>query len=168
MEFATYAILFKKVHNWNEAALLWTEFLSTPSLFEAFFLFSPQGPKGGIKDYWKDFTGRASSEATLAGIAQTAGDLMAAIAMQVIPVLIQTEYNPDEASCLRRFFHNLISEPYNLSIGLATWVIFHIGLCCPVLALAIVAQVFMGTTYVFWREIKCKGYGFVTIPHRGH
>jgi hypothetical protein len=47
-------------------------------------------------------------------------------------------------------------------------VIFHIGLCCPVLALAIVAQVFMGTTYVFWREIKCKGYGFVTIPHRGH
>lgn len=105
MEFATYAILFKKVHNWNEA--------------------------------------------TLAGIAQTAGDLTAAIAMQVIPVLIQTEYNPDEASCLRRFFHNLISEPYNLSIGLATWVIFHIGLCCPVLALAIVAQVFMGTTYVY-------------------
>ena len=59
MEFATYAILFKKVHNWNEAALVWTEFLSTQvgSLFSAFFLFSPLGPKGGVEDYWKNFTG---------------------------------------------------------------------------------------------------------------
>ena len=85
----------------------------------------------------------------MAGIAQTAGDLTAAIAMQLIPALIHIEYNPDEAGCLRRFFHNLFAEPYNLSFSLATWVIFHIGLCCPVLAVAIVAQVLMGTTYVF-------------------
>jgi len=88
----------------------------------------------------------------LAGVAQTAGDLMAAVSMQVIPVLIGSRYNRDEAGCLRRFFHNIMSQPYYLSFALATWVIFHIGLCCPVLAVAIVAQVLMGTTFVFWRN----------------
>eukprot|EP00435_Cladocopium_sp_Y103_P029032 s999_g7.t1 len=89
------------------------------------------------------------NEAKLAGVAQTAGDLMAAVSMQVIPVLIGSSYDPDRAGCLRRFFHNLLSQPYNLSFALATWVIFHIGLCCPVLAVAIVAQVLMGTTFVY-------------------
>ena len=85
----------------------------------------------------------------MAGIAQTAGDLTAAIAMRVIPALIRTEYSLDEAGCLRRFFHHLTSEPYHLSFCLAAWVIFHLGLCCPVLAVAIVAQVLMGTIYAF-------------------
>ncbi|CAL1146393.1 unnamed protein product [Cladocopium goreaui] len=89
------------------------------------------------------------NEAKLAGVAQTAGDLMAAVSMQVIPVLIGSRYNRDEAGCLRRFFHNIMSQPYYLSFALATWVIFHIGLCCPVLAVAIVAQVLMGTTFVY-------------------
>ena len=85
----------------------------------------------------------------MAGVAQTAGDLTAALAMQVIPVFFRGQYDPDEAGPLRRFFHHLVSQPYTVSFALATWVIFHIGLCCPVLAVAIVAQVLMGTTYVF-------------------
>eukprot|EP00435_Cladocopium_sp_Y103_P007243 s999_g2.t1 len=105
IEFATYAIYFKQVHNWNDA--------------------------------------------TLAGVAQTAGDLTAAVAMQAIPFFFRGQYDPDEAGCLRRFFHHLTSQPYNVSFALATWVIFHIGLCCPVLAVAIVAQIFMGTTFVY-------------------
>ena len=86
----------------------------------------------------------------MAAIAQTAGDLMAAIAMQVIPALMQTEYSLDgDAGCLRRWIHHLTSEPYHLSFCLAAWVIFQLGLCCPVLAVAIVAQVLMGTIYAF-------------------
>ena len=43
----------------------------------------------------------ACAEATLAGLAQTAGDLMAAIAMQVIPVFVSDNYDPDELDCFR-------------------------------------------------------------------
>ena len=41
------------------------------------------------------------SEATLAGVAQTAGDLTAAIMMQVIPVFVSNDYDPDELDCFR-------------------------------------------------------------------
>eukprot|EP00435_Cladocopium_sp_Y103_P067766 s863_g30.t1 len=105
MEYATFAIYFKHVHNWNEA--------------------------------------------TLAGIAQTAGDLVAAISMQLIPVFMSGEFNPDEAGCLRRFWHHITSQPYNLSFLLATWILFNLGMMSPQLAVAILAQIFMGTTYVY-------------------
>ena len=58
------------------------------------------------------------AQATWASIAQTSGDLVAAIAMQVIPVLFTAAYDPDEAGCLGRFFHLLTSQPYNLSFWL--------------------------------------------------
>eukprot|EP00435_Cladocopium_sp_Y103_P011245 s69_g2.t3 len=105
MEFATFAIYFKQVHNWKEA--------------------------------------------TLASIAQTAGDLVAAIAMQVIPALFTGGYDPDEAGCVRRSFHHITSQPYNLSFILATWILFNFGMLSPILALAIVAQILMGTSYVY-------------------
>jgi hypothetical protein len=41
------------------------------------------------------------SEATLAGVAQTAGALTAAIMMQVIPVFVSNDYDPDELDCFR-------------------------------------------------------------------
>lgn len=105
IEFSTFAIYFKEVHNWNEA--------------------------------------------TLAGVAQTAGDLMAAVAMQVIPAFVSDDYNPDELDCFRRFLHHLTSQPYNLSFIVFTWVLFNGGLVTPILPLAITAQVLMGTTYVY-------------------
>ncbi|CAL1153383.1 unnamed protein product, partial [Cladocopium goreaui] len=105
IEFSTFAIYFKEVHNWNEA--------------------------------------------TLAGLAQTAGDLMAAIAMQVIPVFVSDNYDPDELDCFRRYLHYVTSMPYNLSLIVFTWVLFNGGLVTPILPLAITAQVLMGTTYVY-------------------
>mmetsp|Transcript_2789 Transcript_2789/g.4820 ORF Transcript_2789/g.4820 Transcript_2789/m.4820 type:complete len:770 (+) Transcript_2789:28-2337(+) len=105
IEFTTFAIYFKQVHNWNEA--------------------------------------------TWAGLAQTSGDLMAAIAMKLIPVIFSSDYDPDELGCFRRFLHNLTSEPYNLTFILFTWVLFNFGMTSPILALAIVAQILMGTTYVY-------------------
>ena len=44
-----------------------------------------------------------SAEATLAGVAQTAGDLMAAVAMQVIPAFVSNDYDPDELDCFRNW-----------------------------------------------------------------
>ena len=53
IEFVTFAIFFKQVHNWNEA--IW------------------------------------------ASLAQTAGDVMAAIAMQIIPAILPDNFDEDEA-----------------------------------------------------------------------
>lgn len=89
------------------------------------------------------------NEATLAGLAQTAGDLTAAIMMQVIPAFVSDDYDPDSLDCFRRFLHHVTSQPYNLSFILFTWVLFNSGMVSPILAVAITAQILMGTTYVY-------------------
>lgn len=105
MEFATFAVYFRQVHNWDQASL--------------------------------------------ASVAQTAGDVMAAIAMQVVPFLFTSEYDLDELGCFQRCLHHMTAQPYNLSFILATWVLFNLGMMSPILPLAIAAQVLMGTTYVY-------------------
>ena len=92
------------------------------------------------------------NEATLAGVAQTAGDVMAAFMMQVIPFLMPGGYDPDEAGPCSRFWHSLTSQPYTISCVLVSWVVFNACLISPWLPVAIVAQVFMGTSYVY----SCK------------
>ena len=43
----------------------------------------------------------AFSEATWAGVAQTAGDIMGAIMMQVVPVFVPDNYDPKKLDCFR-------------------------------------------------------------------
>ena len=87
--------------------------------------------------------------AIFASFAQTAGDVMAAIAMQVIPAIFPDNFDEDEAGPIRRFFHYMVSQPYTLTTTLLTWVLFNAGMMSPWLPLAIVAQVFMGSSYVY-------------------
>lgn len=108
LEYATFAIFFKQVHNWNNA--------------------------------------------TFAGLTQMAGDVLGAIVMQVIPLVMNNDYDPDELGCFRRYCHYLLSKPYTLSITLSTWVLFNLGMVSPSLPVAITAQIFMGTTFVY----SCK------------
>eukprot|EP00438_Fugacium_kawagutii_P031539 Skav209360 [mRNA] locus=scaffold1388:44977:46143:- [translate_table: standard] len=103
MEFATFALYFRQVHNWNEA--IW------------------------------------------ASLAQTAGDVLAALMIQVLSRV--NLYNEDEAGCFMRALHHFTSSPYNLSFLLVTWVIFNLGMMSPPLFVAIAAQIFMGTTFVY-------------------
>ena len=105
IEFVTFAIFFKQVHNWNEA--IW------------------------------------------ASLTQTAGDVMAAIAMQIIPAIFPDNFDEDEAGPIRRFFHYSVSQPYTLTTTLVTLFLFNAGMMSPWLPLAIVAQVFMGSSYVY-------------------
>ena len=81
IEFATFAIFFKQVHNWNAA--IW------------------------------------------ASLAQTAGDVRAAIAMQIIPAIFPDNFEEDEAGPIKRFFHYIVSQPYTLTTPLVTWVLFN-------------------------------------------
>ena len=92
------------------------------------------------------------NEATLASVAQTAGDVMAAFMMQVIPFLVPGGYDPDEAGPCSRFWHSLTSQPYTITCVLVSWMVFNACLISPWLPIAIVAQVFMGTSYVY----SCK------------
>ena len=92
------------------------------------------------------------NEATLASVAQTAGDVMAAVMMQVIPFLMPGGYDPDEAGPCSRFWHSLTSPPYTITCVLVSWMVFNACLISPWLPIAIVAQVFMGTSYVY----SCK------------
>ena len=92
------------------------------------------------------------NEATLASLAQTAGDVMAAFMMQVIPFLMPDGYDADEAGPCRRFWHSLTSQPYTITCVLVSWMVFNACLISPWLPIAIVAQVFMGTSYVY----SCK------------
>ena len=108
LEYATFAIFFKVVHNWNEAA-------------------------------W-------------AGLAQMAGDLLGVILMRFVSVFFSGDYDPQQFGWLRRILLLFASKPYTLSFTLATWVLFNAGMLSPVLPVAIAAQIFMGTTYVY----SCK------------
>eukprot|EP00438_Fugacium_kawagutii_P006731 Skav219143 [mRNA] locus=scaffold1574:731751:733658:+ [translate_table: standard] len=103
MEFATFALYFRQVHNWNEA--------------------------------------------TWASLAQTAGDVLAAILIQLLSRV--DFYNEDEAGCFMRLLHHFTSSPFNLSFLLLTWIIFNLGMMSPSLVVAIISQTFMGTTYVY-------------------
>ena len=82
--------------------------------------FHVVGANAGGKNRVQDMPFLVTAKATLAGIAQTAGDLVAAFSMQLIPVLMSGEFDPNQAGCLRRFFHHITSQPYNLSF----WVVF--------------------------------------------
>lgn len=89
------------------------------------------------------------NEATLASVAQTAGDVVGAIMMQVLPVFFSSDYDPDELGCFWRCVHHLTAQPYNLTFILATWILFNLGMMSPSLPVAIAAQIFMGTTFVY-------------------
>ena len=111
IEFATFAIYFRQVHEWENA--------------------------------------------TWSSLAQTAGDVLAAIAMQVIPVFFNFDYNPDDLSGMKRFLHYMTTSPYNLTTVLCTWLLWNFGMMSPWLPLAITAQVFMGTTFVYSSRWAC-------------
>ncbi|CAJ1458483.1 unnamed protein product [Effrenium voratum] len=85
------------------------------------------------------------TSATWAGVAQTAGDLVAAGLMQ-LPKPWKSETEP--AGC-RKWLGAIVSKPYNLSCVLALWVVMNLAMASPWLWLAIVSQVLMGTIFVF-------------------
>lgn len=89
-----------------------------------------------------------TNEAFLASLAQTVGDVMAAIVMQVIPLYFSGDYDPDTLGCFRRTLHYIISPPYSLCVALGTWTMWNLGMMSPVLPVAITAQILMGTSYV--------------------
>ena len=88
------------------------------------------------------------ADAALAGMTQTAGDVVGALAMQAIPLLFRQSANPDDLGCFRRFWYYLLSKPYTLSLTLFTWILFNLGMMTSSLPVAIAAQVLVGTTFV--------------------
>ena len=111
VEFATYSIFFKEVHNWDQA--------------------------------------------TFASMAQTSGDLVAAVAIQVLP-FVMPEIDPEEAGFFGRHFHYLTSPPYGVGLTLLGWVLCNLGMMSPLLPITITAQVLMGTNSVFGAKMSTE------------
>ena len=96
IEFATFAIYFREVHKWDQARFA--------TNFGTNLHQSTQSTNHLLP----------SSQATLASVAQTAGDIIAAVAMRMIPVRMM-EGDPQELPCVKRFMWYLTAQPYNLS-----------------------------------------------------
>ena len=122
VEFATYSIFFKEVHNWDQA--------------------------------------------TFASLAQTSGDLVAAIAIQVLP-FVMPEIDPEEAGFFGRHFHYLTSPPYGVGLTLLGWVLCNLGMMSPLLPITITAQVLMGTNSVFGAKMSTEMNLFYSLGDPG-
>eukprot|EP00747_Dinoflagellata_sp_TGD_P178980 gnl/TRDRNA2_/TRDRNA2_28990_c0_seq1.p1 gnl/TRDRNA2_/TRDRNA2_28990_c0~~gnl/TRDRNA2_/TRDRNA2_28990_c0_seq1.p1 ORF type:complete len:479 (+),score=41.04 gnl/TRDRNA2_/TRDRNA2_28990_c0_seq1:33-1439(+) len=81
-----------------------------------------------------------------AGAAQMAGDIIGALILVLIPKIkpfVKCLRCSGSASC------PLFAAPYHLSALLIAWAVLHVGLASPIFVIAVVAQVAMGTVFVF-------------------
>ncbi|CAK9018405.1 Uncharacterized protein SCF082_LOCUS14077 [Durusdinium trenchii] len=94
--------------------------------------------------FFKEYHGWNS--ALWASLAQSAGDLTAAIMMKLLGAATDDD---EEAGILRR----LTKQPYSLSCLLFIWLLCNLGMTSPWLPLAVTAQVIMGTVYVYTSKL---------------
>jgi len=103
--------------------------------------------------YFKEVHGLNNT--TWASLAQTAGDLLAALWMQLTPLLfpVQDEDVVDEYGPLRKTWCQLMSKPYNLSSLLVMWAACNFLILSASLPVAMGAQIMMGTVYVYCSKV---------------
>ncbi|CAK9004951.1 unnamed protein product [Durusdinium trenchii] len=80
--------------------------------------------------------------ATWASLAQTSGDLVAAVMMKVL------RNDVDEAENVG-WLRRIIMQPYNLACLLFCWTLCNLGMISPLLPVAVTAQIIMGTAFVY-------------------
>jgi len=88
--------------------------------------------------------------ATWAGVAQTAGDLLAAFTMSIFKGGERPDL--DDYEGIRRYWMAIRAQPYNMSCLLFWWIILTAAIMAPNLIAAVAAQVVMGTVYVFFAK----------------
>ncbi|CAK9025092.1 unnamed protein product [Durusdinium trenchii] len=97
---------------------------------------------GTFAIFFKEYHGWTS--ATWASLCQTAGDLFAAVMIKLMALYGPSE-DPMNAGCFERWTR----QPYNLSWLLFFWILCSAGMCAPPLAVAVIAQILMGTVFVY-------------------
>eukprot|EP00913_Durusdinium_trenchii_P008345 g7838.t1 len=80
--------------------------------------------------------------ATWASLAQTAGDLVAAVMMKLLRSDVEEVENPS-------FLRRMTMQPYNIVCLLFCWILCNLGMISPLLPVAVAAQVIMGTVFVY-------------------
>ena len=90
--------------------------------------------------------------ATWAGVAQSSGDILAAVILQLIarfaPPSPEKEQAGFDAGGATRAWYSISAKPYNLVWFCLWWVVLCLGMTVPNLPVVIVSQVVMGTLYV--------------------
>lgn len=82
-----------------------------------------------------------------AGAAQMSGDVTGAIILTVVSGLKKKKSGQDSPAscCLLRLFR----APYHISLLLLSWSVCHFLIASPIFAVAVAAQIMMGTVFVF-------------------
>ncbi|CAE7200324.1 unnamed protein product [Symbiodinium natans] len=87
------------------------------------------------------------NEATWAGIAQTSGDILAALAISLC--LKRKVVDLKETRGIRWLWYATTGQPYNVSCWMVIWVFLNLAIASPLLPISVVAQVLMGTAYTY-------------------
>ncbi|CAK9004958.1 unnamed protein product [Durusdinium trenchii] len=95
--------------------------------------------------FFKEFHGWEA--ATWASLAQTSGDLVAAVMMKVL------RNNVDEAENVG-WLRRITMQPYNLACLLFCWTLCNLGMISPLLPVAVTAQIIMGTVFVYTMKMS--------------
>eukprot|EP00913_Durusdinium_trenchii_P010681 g10021.t1 len=88
-----------------------------------------------------------TAAATWASLAQTSGDLVAAVMMKVL------RNNVDEAENVG-WLRRITMQPYNLACLLFCWTLCNLGMISPLLPVAVTAQIIMGTVFVYTMKMS--------------
>ncbi|CAE7251541.1 unnamed protein product [Symbiodinium natans] len=87
------------------------------------------------------------NEATWAGLAQTSGDILAALAISLY--LKRKVVDLKETRGMRWLWYATTGQPYNVSCWMVIWVFLNLAIASPLLPISVVAQVLMGTAYTY-------------------
>ena len=87
------------------------------------------------------------NEATWAGIAQTSGDIFAALVISLH--LTRKKVDLMEARGIRWLWYASTGQPYNVSCWMVIWVFLNLAITSSLLPISVAAQVLMGTVYTY-------------------
>ena len=97
------------------------------------------------------------TSATWAGLAQTSGDVLGTLIMQLQSrCAAATEEDGFDGHRCQRLWYSLTAKPYTASWILLFWAILNFALTAPSLPIAVAAQVVMGTVFVLSMQTATK------------
>ncbi|CAJ1417358.1 unnamed protein product [Effrenium voratum] len=89
------------------------------------------------------------NQATWSGLAQTSGDVLAAVLMKIVPYMRFGNLEDGfQKGGWRRFVATICLPPYSAAAMCFYWMACNVGMIVPSLVVAVTAQVLMGTVFV--------------------
>ncbi|CAE7372429.1 unnamed protein product, partial [Symbiodinium sp. CCMP2592] len=105
--------------------------------------------------------------ATWAGVAQSSGDILAAVILQILarvaPPSTEKEEAGFKAGGAKKLWYAISSKPYNAVWCCLWWVLLSAGMTVPNLPVVVLSQVLMGTLYVISMQTTTRLNTFYSL-----